>query len=108
VSGEGFLREIEQQMAMARPWDHAEGESVWEITGQYPDGGSFVKCLAFTLPGYMTGTDEPLFVFIGLLADLNRAVPPSWITHAEPLLLVHRDDPTEPYWEQDRVWMREA
>jgi hypothetical protein len=100
------LRELEHRMVMARPWDVAEHDSLWEITGAYPGGKhSFTSCLAITLPSFVTGSDYPTFVFVGILADLNRPVDPKWITHAVPLLLVNRDNPTEPYWENDRVWI---
>ncbi|GAA2773566.1 hypothetical protein [Saccharopolyspora taberi] len=103
------LRHAEQQMLMHRPWDAAEPESLWEITGSYPGGNdTFEQCLAITLPRHITGSDRPLFVFIGALAGTNRPIDPAWITHAAPLLLVHRDEPTEPYWEDDREWMTQG
>lgn len=92
-------------MTMSRPWESAEPESLWEITGAYPGvRGTFTACLAITLPQHVTGSQRPLFVFIGALAE-NEPVIPAWITHARPLLLVHRDKPGEPYWEEDREWM---
>lgn len=92
---------------MARPWEHAEPESLWEITGTYPKNrGSFTDCLAITLPEYVTGSDKPLFVFIGDLADPTSPVDPAWITRAVPLLIVHRDDPDTAYWREDQVWLR--
>lgn len=100
------LQHAENEMVMRRPWEVADPESLWEITGSYPAGeGTFEGCLAITLPEYVTGTERPLFVFVGALADLNRPVDPAWITHAVPLLLVHRDEPNTPYWEDDRPWM---
>lgn len=101
------LRDVQQQMLMSRPWEAAEPESLWEITGEYPGGeGSFTECLAITLPQHVTGSERPLFVFVGALAEMHKPVDPSWITHARPLLLVHRDDPTTPYWEEDREWFK--
>lgn len=106
------LQHAENQMLMRRPWEVADPESLWEITGRYPGGeGSFEDCLAITLPRHVTGQERPLFVFVGALggigavAALNRPVDPAWVTHAVPLLLVHRDDPNTPYWESDRPWM---
>ena len=94
---------------MARPWDAAEPESLWEITGAYPNSeDTFAQCLAITLPQHVTGTEKPLFVFVGALSLEGKPVDPSWITYARPLLLVHRDEPAEPYWEQDRIYLRGA
>lgn len=89
------LRHIEQQMLMARPWDAAVPWSIWEITGYYPTGGGFDECLAVALPEHVTGSSsQPLFKFIG---PVPEEVDPAWITHARPLMLVHRDDPTVEY-----------
>lgn len=100
------LRHAQQQMLMRRPWDVAEPESLWSITGEYPGKNHrFTDCLAMALPRYATGTERPLFMFVGALA-INQPVNPAWITHAVPLLLVHRDDPSTAYWEQDQVWLR--
>ncbi len=103
------LREVEHQMMMARPWDAAEPESLWVITGASLDGKySFTDCLAITLPVCVTGSDSPLFVFVGAMADDTKPVVPAWITHAKPLLIVHRDDPGTAYWMEDQVWIEEA
>lgn len=90
-----------------RPWDEAKPGSLWEITGSYPSGYAFTAQLAVTLPSYVTPSDGPLFMFVGILAE-NSAVTPDWITAARPLLLVHRDNPTMPYREDDHVWMEAA
>lgn len=97
------LQFAEQQMLMRRPWEAAEPESIWSITGSYPGGThTFRDCLAITLPEHVTGSERPLFVFIGALAQTNEPVDPRWITHAEPLLLVHRDEPNLAYWREDQ------
>jgi hypothetical protein len=103
------LLHVSQQMLMKRPWDAAEPESVWSITGIYPKGGgTFTDCIAFVLSPNVTGVDERLFAFVGELGLVDKPVLSSWITHARPLLLVHRDEPTEPHYEHDRAWMRSA
>ncbi|GAA0897872.1 hypothetical protein [Pseudonocardia zijingensis] len=103
------LKHVEQQMLMARPWEAAEPESLWEITGEYPGGKhSFTECLAITLPEHVTGSERPLFVFVGALATTNEPVDPAWITHARPLLLVHRDEPSTAYWVDDQHWITGA
>ena len=97
------LRHAEQQMLAARPWEAAEPESLWSITGHYPGGkGTFTDCLAITLPQYVTGSEKPLFAF---LPPLDGHADPAWITRATPLLIVHRDEPLLPYWEQDQPWL---
>lgn len=91
-------------MAAARPWENAEHESLWSISGQYPGGrGTFTDCLAITLPQYVTGSEKPLFAF---LPPLDGVADPAWIHRATPLLLVHRDEPGIAYWEQDQEWVR--
>jgi hypothetical protein len=104
------LRDAERQMLMARPWHAAEENSIWEVTGEYRlDRGRFTACLAMVLPGFATG-GHVLFKFIGALTtgDGFDVVGPEQITHAVPLLLMHRDEPGVPYWEDDRVWMTEV
>jgi hypothetical protein len=98
------LRHVEQQMLAARPWDAAEPQSLWSISGQYPGGrGTFTDCLAITLPGFVTGSDKPLFAF---LPPLDGHADPAWINRALPLLIVHRDDPTTAYWADDQDLIR--
>lgn len=102
------VREIEHRMVMARPWDLAEDGSIWEITGRSPNGKlTFEKSLAIALvePLGCVG-DEPARAF-GLIpgSSLGDFIPPSCITYARPLLLVHRDNPTEPYDERDQAWL---
>jgi hypothetical protein len=97
------LRQAEQQMLAARPWDAAEPESLWSITGRYPGGkGSFTRCVAITAPAYVTGSDKPLFLPVGPWGFGHAGIDPAWITHAEPLLIVHRDEPTRAYWDEDQ------
>lgn len=104
---DAVLRHAQQQMLMSRPWDTAEPDSIWEITGEYPaTKHSFTGCLAVVLPGYVHDSDRPLFEFVGALAAVNRPVDAAWITHAVPLLLVHRTDPGTTYWQGDAVWLR--
>ena len=98
------LKHAEQQMLAARPWEAAEAESLWSITGIYPNGkGTFTDCLAITLPEYVTGTDKPLFAF---LPPMDGHADPAWITRATPLLIVHADEPGRAYWEQDQTHLR--
>jgi hypothetical protein len=100
------LRHAEAQMLMVRPWEAAEENSIWEITGEYPNGqGTFTECLAATLPQHVTGADRPVFVFIGALAMVNEPISPAWITRAVPLLLVQRDEPGTAYWADDQGWL---
>lgn len=96
------LRQVQQQMLAHRPWDAAEPQSLWSITGTYPTGGTFTDCLAMTLPAYVTGSDSPLFV---MLPPLSSEVDPAWITRAEPLLIVHRNEPGATYWAEDQEWI---
>jgi hypothetical protein len=104
------LRHAEQQMLMARPWDAAEPESLWEITGEYPgEKHAFLDCLAYVLPADVTGDDGPVFVFVGALALAgSKPVFPAWITHARPLLIVHRDEPYVAYYQEDQEWIDTA
>jgi hypothetical protein len=96
------LLHAEAQMIMARPWDKAESESIWEINGVFPKkSGSFENCLAIALPHYATG-GEVLFKMIGALNDL---ISPSWITSAKLLVLVHADDPTTAYYADDQEYI---
>jgi hypothetical protein len=107
MSDETALRHAEQQMLMARPWHVATEGSIWSITGDYPRGGGFTECLAQVLPADVPADsdEEPVvFVFIGAFMP-RTVVLPAQITSARPLLLVHRDNPSEPYWEDDRVWL---
>lgn len=98
----GELRQVEQQLLAARPWDAAEHESLWVITGRQPNGGGrFTDCLAMTAPHFMTGSDTPIFYFIAPSLG-NEAIDPAWITSATPLLLVYRDEPTTAYWAEDQ------
>lgn len=100
---ESALRQIEQQILAARPWDAAEHESLWVITGQRPgNGGRFTDCLAMTAPYFMTGADYPLFFLIAPSLGDYQPIDPAWITTATPLLLVHRDNPATAYWAEDQ------
>jgi hypothetical protein len=111
------LTREQHQMLMCRPWDVAGPEELWCITGAYPASEgptrafttthTFTDCIAITLPGYVTGSDRPLFVFVGALASVNQPVDPAWITKATPLLLVLRDEPARAYYEQDQVWIKD-
>lgn len=104
------IRHAEQQMLMSRPWDAAEPESLWEITGEYPgEKHTFIDCLAYVLPANVSGDDGPVFVFVGALALTgSKPVIPAWITHARPLLIVHRDEPTTAYYQEDQEWIKMA
>lgn len=100
---ENELAQARAQMLMARPWDAAESESIWSISGEYPKGrGSFTDCLAIALPHYATG-GEVVFKMIGALDDL---ISPAWITLASLLILVYADDPSSAYYEQDGEYLR--
>ena len=103
-----------QQMAMARPWDHAEPDSLWEITGRKANGTEFIRCLAMVVPPVITGSDDVVFVYIhpGLTlatSDLpGQLIPAANVTHARPLLLVHRGEPGTAYYEHDQDWLDNA
>ncbi|GAA1983394.1 hypothetical protein [Amycolatopsis minnesotensis] len=104
------LKHERNQMLMVRPWEAAECETYWSITGAYPGGEgkpkhTFTDCVAMTLPCEATGSDRPVFVFVGALALINEPIDPAWITHAIPLLLVHRDEPDQAYYQDDQVWI---
>lgn len=100
---EAGMGHLEAQLLMARPWDAAESESIWTISGEYPQGrGTFIDCLATALPHYATG-GEVLFKMIGALDDL---ISPAWITRGELLVLVYANDPSSPYYEQDADYLR--
>ena len=97
------MTHLENEMIMRRPWTVAEGESVWSISGLYPKAaGAFEDCLAVALPGSMTD-GHVLFKMIGGLDDI---VSPDWITSAQPLLLVHRDDPATAYFPEDQEYLK--
>lgn len=90
------LREIEQRMAMARPWDYADDGSLWEITGGTSDGKfTFDRCLAMCLVE-PTAVPDPsrCFVLIPAGRGAYEFIPPAWVHRGMPLMLVHRDDPT--------------
>lgn len=92
----------EAQMVMARPWDVAESESIWSISGEYPKGrGTFTSCLAIALPHYATGGNV-VFKMVGALDDL---ISPAWITSAKLLVLVHANDPSTAYYEADQEYI---
>jgi hypothetical protein len=100
------LKHAEQQMLMARPWHAAEGNSIWEITGAYPGKKhNFTACLAMVAPFHVTGTERPLFFLISPAIGEVPPIDPDWITHARPLLLVHRDEPGTAYWADEQVWL---
>lgn len=97
------LLHAEAQMLMSRPWDAAESESIWEISGLYPKkGGSFKTCLAIAMPHYATG-GEVLFKMIGAMDDL---ISPAWITRARLLILVHANAPETAYYTADQEYLR--
>ncbi|MGI4894309.1 MAG: hypothetical protein ACRYF3_04245 [Janthinobacterium lividum] len=94
---------IEQQMLMQRPWDVAEPQSWWDVTGFYPTGlGRFTNCLAYVVTGHVDlgGHLHPVFALVGGLA--GQYVEAAWITHALPLMLVYRDEPHTAYYEDDQ------
>lgn len=103
MTADQTLKQAEQQMLAARPWDAAEHQSLWSITGRYPTGGGFERCLAMTLPQFVTGSDKPLFA---MLPPLDGVVDPAWITSATPLLIVQRDEPGLAYFDEDQEWLR--
>lgn len=98
------LAHAEAQMLMARPWDAAESESIWVISGLYPRAGAFENCVAIALPHYATG-GEVLFKMIGALDDL---ISPAWITSAKLLVLVHADDPRTAFYSADQEYIDKA
>ncbi len=91
-----------------RPWDFADNGSIWEITGQSPDGKfSFNGSLAMMLVEPTVAGVEPSRVLAMIPGGGSRwdLVPPSWVAHAKPLILVCRDDPNSPYDARDRVYL---
>jgi hypothetical protein len=92
-----------------KPWLTAESESIWDITGEYRNGGSFTNCLAMVLP-FDTTDGHRLFVLIHpnfhtSPIDSHALISPDWITHARRLVLVEANDPTAAYFadEQDLI-----
>ncbi|MCQ1951602.1 hypothetical protein NNX28_16920 [Arthrobacter sp. zg-Y859] len=99
------LKRLEQEMIARRPWTAAEPESIWHITGHFPKNkGSFIDCLAFALPHYVTG-GPVLFKMIGAMDEL---IDPEWITHGRELILVEVSDPTQAYYEADQKIIDQA
>lgn len=86
------------ELNMRMPWLTAESESIWEITGTYPDGGTFIECLAQVVPGYVTGGP----VLFKMLCALDDLVAPDRITRAQELVLVYAGEPSTAYWERDQ------
>lgn len=100
------IKHAEQQMLMHRPWHATADSSIWEITGEYPGKKhSFTECLAMVAPFHVTGTDRPLFVLIGPAIGNPPPIDPDWISHATPLLLVHRDEPGTAYYADEQSWI---
>jgi hypothetical protein len=92
-----------QQMLMARPWEVAGMDEIWEITGEYAAGkGTFTRCLAVVVwIGEETGA--PIFRFLGHLGDgAFGVVGPANISSARRLLLVLADEPATAYYVDDQ------
>lgn len=92
------------EIAAAMPWLYAAEESIWEITGTYPGGGTFESCLASVLPAYVTG-GPVVFVFMGasgFVAPWNTPVTPDRISSAHELILVQANNPREAYYLRDQ------
>jgi hypothetical protein len=99
------LAETVARTLTAAPWLDPEDFSVWSASGTYPNGrGTFTSCLIVSVPRFATG-GGPLFRMFPPLDDL---IDPSWITRAERLVLVHADDPTTAYYEDDQVFVDAA
>lgn len=99
----------EELKPLDRPWDTAESESIWNISGIYPEVGStFTNCLAIVAPFYMTGTDEPLFMMISPAIQDGKPIAPKWITNAEPLVLIHKETPLVAFYQDDQAQVDEA
>lgn len=93
----------EELQPLDRPWDTAESESIWCISGIYPEVGStFTSCLAMVAPFYMTGTEEPLFIMISPAIQDGKPIAPKWITKAEPLILIHKESPLTAFYKDDQ------
>ena len=88
------------ELNMRMPWLTAESESIWEITGTYPGGGSFIDCLAQVAPHYVTGGPVLFRMLGGLMGD--QPVSPDRITRARELILVDAKNPSEAYWDRDQ------
>ncbi|WP_068059278.1 hypothetical protein [Nocardia xishanensis] len=90
------------QTLMRKPWLAAEPQSIWDITGDYPYGGTFTNCLALVLPLHVTD-GHLLFELLPPAAGFSSHISPDWITSARRLILVDAQNPTEAYFadEQD-------
>lgn len=58
----------------------APDQSIWRVSGNYPNGGTFTDCLATVLPGFTHGTDETL---LQLLPPLHDLIAPENVTTAQ-------------------------
>ncbi|MEV4127103.1 hypothetical protein [Nocardia sp. NPDC049707] len=94
-------------MLMRKPWLAAEPESIWDITGEYPYGGTFTNCLALVLPLHVTD-GHLLFEFLPPAGGygLGSHISPNWITHARRLILVEANNPTEAYFADEQDFIR--
>lgn len=100
----GHADAVNLEIAAAMPWLRAAEESIWEISGTYPDGGTFENCLASVLPAYVTG-GPVVFVFMGasgLISPWNAPITPDRISSACELILVDANHPREAYYVRDQ------
>ncbi|RLK47637.1 hypothetical protein [Microbacterium telephonicum] len=63
----------------------ATEHSIWRITGNYRNGGTFHDCLATVIPQYTHGTDETALVMLPPLngTGVDRVITPDQVTRAE-------------------------
>lgn len=104
------LLEIQLELRHKKPWHFAEGDSIWVVTGIYPGGNgldSFTDCIARVVPGFVTGTDAPLFEVM-VYGDEKRYVTAVDISAAFELLLVKASDPLAAYYECDQALINAA
>lgn len=92
------------QILMRKPWLAAEPQSIWDITGEYPYGGTFTNCLAVVLPLHVTD-GHLLFEFLPPAAGLGSHIAAEWITHARRLILVDALDSAEAYYEDEQDFL---
>ncbi|MBF6358151.1 hypothetical protein IU449_27010 [Nocardia higoensis] len=89
-----------------KPWLTAECLSLWDITGNYPYGGTFTHCLAIVLPREHTDGHLLFDLVPSSGFGLGSYIAPDWITHARRLVLVEAQDPREAYFADEQDLLR--
>jgi hypothetical protein len=108
----GDLLELQLELRHKQPGHFADSASMWVVTGTYPEGskygpGGFRDCIARVVPGFVTGTDAPIFEIL-LYGDEKHLVTAVDITAAYELLLVKASDPLSAYYECDQALINAA